>query len=126
MELDKRIRTLALSAALTLSVVGLPAAHAFAAAPRPGGPAHTGVPVIASGGVSIGRVDVHACDSECSPGKWSEQQCQAAGNEINTYEGKLIQAMDAGNGPAAVDIADYMNSVEDQALSNGCMIIYSD
>jgi hypothetical protein len=119
MNFSRQIRTLALGAALTFSVVGMPAIHAFAATPTGGAPLHgRPTPVTVSPDLSVQG------GSTGQPGSATDAQCQNLANGVNTMLGTAQHELNQ-NGMTSYwnELVDGAKQLQDQALDEGCFLV---
>ena len=117
MELSRQIRTLALGAALACSVVGMPALHAFAAAPTGGGPYHGRLtPVV--------RPDLPVQGGSTGQGPATDEGCQAVASSINDKLGAANQELNT-NGMTDTwnNLVDSAKAMQDEAMDQGCFFV---
>jgi hypothetical protein len=106
-----------MGAAFAVAVVGLPAAHALAAAPGGVRPTHPVAPV------SVTAIPQELHQSPWGgPGAWTEEQCQGAEQELRNDRQAIMNAFDEGDDKAATtatqkEIADF------SIASSHCLVI---
>ena len=121
MNFSRQIQTLTLGAALTFSVVGMPAIHAFAATPTPtgGAPLHgRPTPVTVSPDLPVQG------GSTGQPGSATDAQCQNLANGVNTMLGTAQHELNQ-NGMTSYwnELVDEAKQLQDEALNEGCFLV---
>lgn len=113
MQIRNHVRTLALGTALALSVAGMPAAHAFAAAPGHITQPH---PIVMG---SAAPMEVH---STGEPGQPDEQQCEQKGQDIQQDLTHIKWAASTGSADKIAD-AWAVYSMDVDYTTSHCLVI---